>query len=216
MTRFSLIISWTLCWLVFLGSLSAVVIAQQPNPHGPLPVPCENCHSASGWRPIRDRLRFDHNRQTEFPLRGGHARLPCTQCHANAVFTDVGKNCDDCHADIHLRKFGSDCAQCHVAQSWSTSRAQVRNHNNLFPLIGAHAAVECEACHKAVVGGQYRVLPYCSTCHLAEFRKATNPNHQAQGFSLNCETCHSQDRWLGAFLPRTQFPQLGRRNGANR
>jgi len=199
-----------------LGSLSTLATAQEVNPHGPLTVPCESCHTTAGWSPISDHPSFNHNNQTKFPLRGGHAKLSCTQCHANAVFSDVGKNCDDCHADIHLRKFGSDCAQCHVVQGWFTSKAQVRNHNNLFPLIGAHAAVECEACHKALVGGQYRVLPYCSACHMAEFRKTTNPNHQAQGFSLNCITCHAQDSWLGAFFPQTRLPRVGRKNGVDR
>ena len=202
--------------LLLLGH-SAVTHAQEsatPNPHGPLLIPCENCHTAAGWSPIRGNPDFNHNR-TKFPLTGGHEKVACTQCHAKAVFTDVGRNCADCHADIHLRKFGSDCAQCHSAQGWATSKAQVRNHTNLFPLIGAHAAVECEGCHKAVVGGQYRVLPYCSVCHIKEYRKTTSPNHQAQGFPTTCDSCHSQDSWLGAAFSQTRPPLPGRRNGVN-
>ena len=207
-----------LCGTLLLLGHPAVFLGQQtatPNPHGPLLIPCEDCHSAAGWSPIRAKPEFKHNR-TKFPLRGGHEQLSCTQCHAKPVFSDVGKNCSDCHADIHLRKFGSDCAQCHIAQGWFTSKQQVRNHMNLFPLIGAHAAVECEACHKSVVGGQYRVLPYCSACHMSEYRKTTNPNHLAQGFPQTCESCHSQDSWLGAVFSQTRLPMLGRRKGAGR
>jgi hypothetical protein len=214
LTRISFIIFGILFCALFL--VTTATFAQRdatPNPHGPLALPCENCHNAAGWSPILDRPRFNHN-QTKFPLRGGHDKLSCTECHAKAVFSDVGRNCDDCHADIHLRKFGSDCAQCHIAQGWFTSKQQVRNHNNLFPLIGAHAAVECEGCHKSLVGGQYRVLPYCSACHMPEYRKTTSPNHQAKGFPLTCDSCHSQDSWLGAFSPQTRFSTLGRRNGA--
>jgi len=206
---FTRILCGTALLLVLCCSISAV---DQRNatvsPHGPLGIPCENCHTAAGWSPLRDHLEFSHDK-THFPLRGGHEKVACTQCHANPVFTDVGKNCSDCHADIHLRKFGADCAQCHVVAGWFTTKQQVRNHNNLFPLLGAHAAVECEACHKAVVGGQYRVLPYCSACHLTEFKKATNPNHVAQGFSQTCDMCHSQDSWFGAVSPQSRIPVLG-------
>ena len=175
-----------------------------PNPHGPLEIPCANCHTAASWSPIRATPEFDHNR-TRYSLRGMHARVTCRQCHSQPTFTDVGKNCSDCHADIHLRKFGADCAQCHIVQGWLTSKEQVRNHQNLFPLIGAHAAAECEACHKALVGGQYRVLPYCSACHTPEFKSTTNPNHVALNFSTTCDSCHSQDSWLNAKFPHQQF-----------
>ena len=196
-----------LCGL-FLAWHAVSASAQQrpptPNPHGPLEIPCENCHVPAAWRPIRAILAFDHSK-TSYPLRGSHRRLTCRQCHSDLVFSDVGKNCSDCHADIHLRKFGADCAQCHIVQGWFTSKEQVRNHQNLFPLIGAHAAVECEACHKAVVGGQYRVLPYCSVCHSSEFKSTTNPNHVALNFPETCDSCHSQDNWLGATYNHQQY-----------
>ena len=197
-----------LCGVVLLWhpGTSAATPQRSPitNPHGPLEIPCENCHTAAGWMPLRATPEFNHD-QTKYPLRGMHKGVTCTQCHANPVFTDVRKNCADCHADIHLRKFGPDCAQCHTVQGWFTSKQQVRNHQNLFPLIGAHAAVECEACHKSFVGGQYRVLPYCSACHLAEFKATTNPNHVALKFSQTCDSCHSQDSWLGAQFVHQQF-----------
>ena len=198
---------------LLLASLLVSVAAAEPqrgatpNPHGPLAIPCGNCHTPASWVPLRKAPEFDHDRTT-FPLRGMHAKLICTQCHSQPTFSDVGKNCSDCHADIHLRKFGADCAQCHIVQGWFTSRAQVRNHQNLFPLIGAHAAVECEACHKALVGGQYRVLPYCSACHLPEFKSTTNPNHVALNFPTTCDTCHSEDSWLGARFAHQQFARF--------
>jgi DnaJ-class molecular chaperone len=175
-----------------------------PSPHGPLEAPCENCHLSASWAPIRATPDFNHNK-TRYPLHGMHDRVTCRQCHSDPIFTDVGKNCSDCHADIHLRKFGPDCAQCHIVQGWFTTREQVRNHQNLFPLVGAHAAAECEACHKAFVGGQYRVLPYCSACHTPEFKSTTNPNHVALNFPTTCDTCHSQDSWLNAKFPHQQF-----------
>src|SRR5205823_13116835 len=63
-----------------------------PISHGPLAIPCENCHTAAGWRPIRAVPEFDHNK-TAYPLRGMHEKVQCTQCHAKPVFTEVGKHC---------------------------------------------------------------------------------------------------------------------------
>jgi len=43
-------------------------------------IPCENCHTATGWRPIRAVPEFDHNKRV-YPLRGMHEKVQCTQCH---------------------------------------------------------------------------------------------------------------------------------------
>jgi hypothetical protein len=205
-----------LCGVILLVSCTCAGSASPqrsptPNPHGALEIPCDDCHTSANWEPLRAALKFNHD-HTRYALRGMHEKVKCTQCHASPIFTDVRKNCSDCHADIHLRKFGADCAQCHVVQGWFTSRQQVRNHQNLFPLIGAHAAVECEACHKAFVGGQYRVLPYCSACHSREFKETTDPNHVALNFPETCDSCHSQDNWFGATFAHQQaanFPLSG-------
>ncbi|PYU62209.1 MAG: hypothetical protein DMG55_04830, partial [Acidobacteria bacterium] len=133
-------------WLVLLSwpTASAALPAGQQgstrSPHGPLAIPCENCHTAAGWRPIRAVPEFDHNK-TNYPLRGMHEKVQCTQCHVKPIFTDVGKNCQDCHADIHQRKMGTDCAQCHTVLGWNNAIQQVKDHQNRFPLFGAHAAV---------------------------------------------------------------------------
>jgi len=128
-----------------------------------------------------------------------HEKVQCTQCHVKPVFTNVGKNCEDCHVDIHQRKMGTDCAQCHTVQGWNNSVQQVKDHQNRFPLLGAHAAVQCEDCHKSAAVGQYQGLSTaCVSCHLTDFQKTTNPNHVSAQFSQTCETCHSFDSWLGA------------------
>jgi hypothetical protein len=128
-----------------------------------------------------------------------HEKVQCTQCHIKPVFTNVGKNCEDCHADIHQRKMGTDCAQCHTVQGWNNSVQQVKDHQNRFPLLGAHAAVQCEDCHKGAAVGQYQGLSTaCISCHQTDFQKATNPNHVSAQFPQTCETCHTFDSWLGA------------------
>ncbi len=175
------------------------------SPHGPLTIPCENCHTYSSWRPIKAVPEFDHNK-TRYPLRGMHEKVSCTQCHVKPVFTDVGKNCSDCHADIHRRKFGADCAQCHSVLGWQVSANSIKEHQNRFPLVGAHAAVACEECHKGAAVAQYQGLSTdCQSCHLKDFQSATNPSHTALNFPSACQTCHTADSWLGAKFDHLKF-----------
>jgi hypothetical protein len=178
------------------------------SPHGPLAIPCENCHTAAGWRPIRAVPEFDHNK-TRYPLRDMHEKVQCTRCHFKPVFTDVGKNCEECHADIHQRKMGTNCAQCHTVRGWNIAVQRVKDHQNRFPLFGAHAAVQCEDCHKGAAVGQFQGLSTaCASCHLRDYQKTTNPNHASAKFATTCDSCHSFDSWLGAKFDHssTGFP----------
>jgi nitrate/TMAO reductase-like tetraheme cytochrome c subunit len=181
------------------------------NPHGPLTIPCENCHTAAAWRPIRAVPEFDHNK-TSYPLRGMHEKVKCVACHIKPVFTNVGKNCADCHADIHRRQMGSDCAQCHTVQGWNVAVQQVKDHQNRFPLLGAHAAVQCDECHKQLASGiLYGLSTQCDSCHLKDWQSTTNPPHASAGpafASANCQGCHNFDSWLGAKFDHstTGFP----------
>jgi hypothetical protein len=118
------------------------------------------------------------------------------------VFTNVGKNCADCHADIHRRQMGPDCAQCHTVQGWNIAVQQVRDHQNRFPLLGAHATVQCDECHKQAATGIFLGLrTACDSCHLKDWQNTTNPAHASAGpafASGNCQGCHKFDSWLGA------------------
>ena len=171
------------------------------SPHGALTIPCENCHTAAAWRPIRAVLEFDHNK-TRYPLRGMHEKVKCVDCHTKPVFTNVGKNCADCHADIHRRQMGSNCEQCHTVQGWNIAVQQVKDHQNRFPLLGAHAAVQCEECHKQAAMGVFLGLStQCDSCHLKDWQNTTNPPHASAGpafASSNCQGCHGFDTWLNA------------------
>src|ERR1700730_6388848 len=190
--------------MLFALAIAIPAVAQrQPgrSPHGPLTIPCENCHTNTSWAPIRAIPEFNHN-TTRYPLRGMHEKVACAGCHTKPVFTDVGKNCADCHADIHRAQFGSKCAQCHTVQGWQVSVQSIQQHLNRFPLLGAHAVVECQQCHKnAAVGNYLGLSTTCLSCHMTDWQKTTNPAHQSAGaeFGLaNCTTCHSFDTWLNA------------------
>jgi hypothetical protein len=194
------------------GQSQSVPRAQVRSPHGNLNTPCENCHTFTSWRPIRSIPEFNHDK-THYPLRGGHANLSCMQCHTSLVFSNVGTRCADCHADIHRRQFGATCDQCHTVKGWRVSLDAIQQHQNRFPLIGAHSAVECDACHKGLAAGQFQGLSTnCYPCHKVQYQNAM-PNHQQLGFPPTCQACHtSWDTWLGAKFDHgkfTGFPLTG-------
>jgi hypothetical protein len=154
---------------------------------------------------------FDHNK-TKYPLRGMHENVGCSQCHTKPIFTNVGTRCADCHADIHKRQMGANCEQCHTVKGWNVSIQSVQNHQNRFPLIGAHAALECDACHKGAAVGQFQGLStQCYSCHAQSYQKTSNPSHVASRFSTTCEQCHSADTWLNAKFDHSTsgFPLTG-------
>ena len=181
------------------------------SPHGNLNIPCQNCHTTLGWKPIRAVPEFDHN-QTRYPLRGMHQSVTCTQCHIKPVFTNVGLRCQDCHADIHKRQLGANCEQCHTVRGWQVSVQQISQHNNRFPLTGAHAAVDCDSCHKGAANSKFQTMSTdCYSCHAADFKSALNPNHVTGQFPTACDTCHGTDNWLNAKFDHSAvgFPLSG-------
>lgn len=178
--------------------------AQVTNPHGPISIPCQECHSYTSWKPIRSNPEFNHD-QTGYPLRGMHAKVPCTQCHTKLVFKNVGVTCADCHADIHRRQFGANCQSCHTVKGWNVSIGQIRDHQNRFPLVGAHALLQCEDCHKNAAVGQFAGLSTaCYSCHQKDFQTPVF-DHIAAGFPTTCESCHTMDTWFSAKFDHLKY-----------
>ena len=202
-------------WLALLPAApmngQAQSYAQTRSPHGNLNIPCQNCHTALGWKPIRAVPEFNHN-ATKFPLRGLHEGVSCTNCHTKPVFSNVGSKCADCHADIHRGQLSARCEQCHTVTGWKVSVQAIQNHQNRFPLLGAHAAVECDACHKNGALSNFSATSTdCYSCHASDFSKTSNPNHVAGQFSTNCAQCHGFDNWLNAKFDHSAsgFPLTG-------
>ncbi|HSQ61511.1 MAG TPA: hypothetical protein VLT84_13995 [Acidobacteriota bacterium] len=64
---------------------------------------CERCHGADVFRPAS---RFDHARDTAFPLDGAHRGVACAKCHAAGAavkgarvvrYRGVSTKCETCH-----------------------------------------------------------------------------------------------------------------------
>jgi hypothetical protein len=207
-----------LLWFsMMLWLFSGIVHAQQApaaattrSPHGKLDVPCQNCHTPQGWNPIRSKPEFNHS-QTNFPPSGRHTVVQCRSCHADLDFSNVSDKCQDCHADLHRRKNGAECALCHNTNGWQVSIHNINEHQDRFPLIGAHAAVDCYSCHKVGTVGQFNrfgLSTQCVSCHMDAYRKTTSPNHRAKGFPTECRQCHvSMDSWRGAVFAPGSTPK---------
>ncbi|MGE4132043.1 MAG: cytochrome c3 family protein [Bdellovibrionales bacterium] len=170
---------------------------------------CLSCHAVTGWKPIK----FDHDKQSEFKLRGKHAEAGCRDCHKpirNAFtvmnkkryrvyrFKPLGQQCGDCHKDPHKGSFGKNCSECHTEKGWDITRDFHRN----FTLTGVHYSLQCAECHKD--GRKLAGLSQqCISCHLKDdVHSGTLPN---------CNECHRQQYWdVSAFRhSMTLFPLRG-------
>ena len=148
---------------------------------------CSLCHNSTAW----DMTNFAHS---GFPLKGNHLTAPCSSCHQNDVYSGTPSQCVDCHLEDYNQAndpdhreagFSTSCEICHgfEAVSW---QGAVFDHNQIWPLQGAHSTLDCSQCHS----GGYNLPQNCFGCHQADYQATTNPNHISAGFPSQCEYCH--------------------------
>lgn len=67
---------------------------------------CESCHGTERFVPAS---KFDHDRTTSFPLRGGHEGVACNRCHptdlasrvpGRLIWRPVSGKCESCHKEV--------------------------------------------------------------------------------------------------------------------
>ena len=151
---------------------------------------CETCHgtSANSWQ----GATFDHN--LVWALNGQHRVADCALCHPNGQYTGTASNCESCHlADYQSTTnpnhqqagFSTDCQSCHgtAANAWLGATF---NHDQVWPLQGAHSNLDCQICHSQ----GYNLPQDCYGCHASDYNSAVDPNHTGAGFPTTCETCH--------------------------
>lgn len=201
----------------FLGLQTACTSCHFDEHRGQMDAPCQTCHEEKGWKPAPG---FNHA-ETGFALKGAHQKVACEKCHqaekdtttpanafpapASMTFAKFGElphaSCSDCHADPHKGQFGARCESCHVVDSWKKVRnaatERAFHDKTRFPLKGAHADVECTACHGPFPGQRavFRGLQHdtCTDCHAdAHVGQIDEPKTGA-----TCDRCHGLD----AFLP---------------
>lgn len=161
---------------------------------------CETCHVDRDWT----TLRFDHDTDTRYPLRGRHRGLKCETCHAGHLYRDkLQTACIACHRknDKHEGTLGTACGDCHTERNWKEARFD--HGKTRFPLRGKHDTIDCKACHKTAV---FRDAPTaCVACH----RK--DDKHKGT-LGEACGDCHTERNWKESKFDhaRTRFPLLGK------
>ena len=205
--------------LLVWRTASAQSSTSSVNPHGDLTVDCGACHTPDGWKPVSAKPTFKHE-TTGFALKGGHAQATCLGCHRSLVFSKVGTACADCHRDAHKGDLGFRCEDCHDQMSWTNQRQMRERHNRTrLPLIGVHANLDCDSCHRGPQAAQYSATPTaCGSCHLQTYLSAKNPDHAGRGFSRRCEDCHTLFGWrpaTGIDHSTTRFPLVGAHQGVS-
>ncbi len=169
---------------------------------------CTNCHTTSGWLPaIWDGKLFDHTQTTGFSLSRhtqtvDGSQLSCQDCHKGDVREFALEVCIICHSQgderasfmaEHQLRFGLGCLECHDG----VDRMSDFEHDNFFPLNGAHAVLECEKCHgNNTFQGTPRI---CVQCH-------AEPDIHAGFFGGQCQNCHTEDVWAPARMRIHHFP----------
>jgi hypothetical protein len=167
-----------------------------------IPITCATCHTTNpGWKPAAFP---DHN--TYFPLTGAHTTAGCNSCHANG-YAGTPTACSACHIGTYNQTTNPNhtaagipttCGDCHTTNpGWKP--ASFPDHNNYYPLTGAHATVDCYSCHQ----NNYSNTPNtCVGCHQNNYNQTTNPSHTSLGLSTNCTTCHTTNPgWQPALFP---------------
>jgi len=157
---------------------------------------CETCHASESWQ----KQKFDHDKKTDFALRGKHKKTACSQCHKDDLYQDKKINskktgakkiiskCIDCHKkdDVHKGEQGKKCDNCHNEEGWRSNVLFDHDLTN-FPLIGMHAVTQCEECHLSAEYGATK--SECNVCH------ADDDVHKTR-LGTDCETCHTPNLWL--------------------
>ena len=165
-----------------------------------IPMECDMCHTTEpGWIPADFPIHDDY-----YELNGAHVLIAdeCVSCH-NGDYNNTPNTCFGCHLadynqtmnpDHQVNQFPINCESCHSEDAWVPSTF---DHDVYYSLVGAHALIadDCFACHN----GDYNNTPNtCVGCHIQDYNQTINPNHQANQFPINCESCHTEVTWVPA------------------
>ena len=152
---------------------------------GTLGVECQACHNEVKWT---ESGKFDHDK-SNFPLRGGHIKPACKDCHTSALYKEAPSDCYACHKkdDKHEGNLGTACADCHSDADWKGRRFD--HARTKFPLRLGHSVppLKCEACHANLKSYRKTALE-CYACHKKDDK------HETQ-LGQRCETCHGERNW---------------------
>ncbi len=223
----------------FLGLHRRCTFCHQEPHRNQLGTECLGCHTPDAWRPAsrfnhsrapfvltgqHQRLSCDKCHARTEPVRFGGKPSECTPAGSSPsqkvlLFKGLDfSGCQSCHADQHHGAFqevkvGGKCDGCHVTDGWQINRAAARFNHSLtrFRLVGRHATLPCEKCHKECNFGRPIAHERCGNCH--------EDPHKGQFASRpggsDCSACHSPAGFKPPLFDReahmrSAFPLLGK------
>ncbi|MBI2932726.1 MAG: hypothetical protein HYY16_13850 [Planctomycetes bacterium] len=168
---------------------------------------CRACHDFNSFMPSVFTLEM--HQAASFPLTGLHRGVSCNECHrpsesaprGRRIFCGTASRCDACHQNVHDKIFDAPhlpqtvgleegCARCHTTESFRVRRFDHALWTG-YAVRGAHAKLECAACHKQTARG--RTLgraagTLCRSCHSDPHVGQFGPSK-----SLDCARCHKEE-----------------------
>ncbi len=147
---------------------------------------CANsaCHGRA-WPMVNLDAAFPH----PIPLEGKHAQVWCHNCHNGVEKPEY--RCANCHQPPAQPHFGDRCEECHTPAGFE--QVVLTSFVHPVPLEGAHASINCTACHT----GSQKPVYECASCH----QPPSTPH-----FGPNCGECHTPAGFKGATLPPELHP----------
>ncbi|MFA7317330.1 MAG: cytochrome c3 family protein [Sulfuricella sp.] len=163
---------------------------------------CESCHNDKDWK----ELRFKHDTDTRYVLRGKHVQVKCNSCHVpekGLLYKQkLPEKCIACHKKDEQEKghrggLGEKCESCHNERGWKNSNF---NHDDThFLLRDKHKEAKCDTCHKGGVSGpnaRLKMEKACVACH----RKDDQAKGHKGRYGNKCESCHNEKNWKGSLF----------------
>jgi len=165
---------------------------------------CTACHNTTSFTAVPG---LAIHARTAFPLSGAHTQLTCESCHRDdtrGAYTALATDCISCHAqeynassfDHRAAGLSTNCEQCHGTLAWA-HQVQYGHSAGGFPLLGAHARIQCSSCHTLPDFGLVFAPSNendCIACHQADYQRV----HAADAFPTDCLACHGVETWGGA------------------
>jgi hypothetical protein len=182
----------------FMGLSQECVTCHEDVHKGQLGPKCETCHNIKDWKEAK---QFDHSK-TKYPLTGAHQQVACEKCHfptgpeKTVKYTGMKfEMCIDCHTDPHKGAFKQTCETCHTTASWhkvTNLESQFDHSKTKYPLLGMHAKVGCDDCHKSGDFKKDLAFGKCVDCHTPDPHKGQFAARTSKG---ECAECHNVDGW---------------------
>lgn len=146
---------------------------------------CVTCHAAEHvlFAEAAALTSPTQHASSGFALALPHDELACDECHSAELGDYAARfpgrdadTCSACHDDVHDGQFATgpfssgDCIACHAREHFSPHTFDLADHaRTSLPLEGAHAPLECKACHLDPEPDEPRLFrgtsDQCDQCH---------------------------------------------------